>query len=205
MTQTNRDEARKPATKCGLFAMALAVVLIAGSLSWASQVRSVNLETMTERAAKIFSGRCLSVETLHDPDLGRRVTRATFEVDLAVKGDVEPVVTLTMLANPLADDAAMIDLPSYREGEEVVLFLYGESALGLTSPVGFGQGKFSVVQDKLGNRIAINEFGNRNLLQGLSPGARQTPAVVSAIRQGAGEITPDGLLNMVDQLQGVKP
>lgn len=33
---------------------------------------------------------------------------------------------------------------SYRKGEEYLLFLYPDSVLGLTSPVGGGQGKFQI-------------------------------------------------------------
>ena len=41
-----------------------------------------------------------------------------------------------------------------------MLFLYGESASGWSSPVGLGQGKFTVFEDKLGQRRALNALGD---------------------------------------------
>ena len=61
-------------------------------LCWAqaagSQVRPVNLEEMTERAAAIFSGRCVELTSERDPSLGRDVTVARFEVDQVAKGQL---------------------------------------------------------------------------------------------------------------------
>jgi hypothetical protein len=47
-------------------------------------------------------------------------------------------------------------LPRFEVGEELILFLYGDSSRGLTSPVGFGQGKFKVIRDKGGKQHAAN-------------------------------------------------
>ena len=41
----------------------------------AGQVRIVNLEQMTERAGRIFSGRCTGAEVVFDPNLGADVDR----------------------------------------------------------------------------------------------------------------------------------
>jgi hypothetical protein len=130
---------------------------------------------MTERAARIFSGRCTSASVVFDATLGRDVTVATFRVDRAIKGVADRTVTVRMLGAAAANgpsregrDAAS----PFRKGEDVVLFLYGESAQGLSSPVGLGQGHFRVVNDKKGRKHAFNEFGNRGLLSDLRPETR---------------------------------
>jgi len=148
----------------------LVTAFLATASLLASQVRLVDLEQMTQRAARIFSGRCTGTSVEFDESLGREITVATFEVRRAVKGVTGGTVTLRMLAGAAAD--APSGVPTYRTGEDVVLFLYGESAQGLSSPVGLGQGRFRVLTDKQGRRLALNDFGNRNLLTGLRPEAR---------------------------------
>jgi hypothetical protein len=61
----------------------------------------------------------------------------------------------------------------YRVGEEIVLFLRKPSADGLTSPVGFEQGRFVVWRDTAGNRVVRNGVENAGLFDGIgaaSPG-----------------------------------
>ena len=69
-----------------LVTLVTVVACLLPSLSNASQVRPVNLEEMTERAETIFSGRCVQVRSMPDPQTGGTVTRATFEVHRVVKG-----------------------------------------------------------------------------------------------------------------------
>ena len=90
--------------------------------------------------------------------------------------------------------------PRYVEGEEVVLFLYGDSRAGFTSPVGLGQGKFSVVRDKHGQRLALNEHGNRGLLERLSPRAEERLRGRAARHRDRPEISPEDLLEMAQSL-----
>jgi hypothetical protein len=137
----------------------------------ATQSRPLNLEQMTERAATIFAGRCTGVRAEHDRKLGLDVTVATFHVDRAIKGTTGRTVTVRM---PWVGESAIpAGVPSFARGDEVVLFLYGESASGMRAPVGLGQGRFRVVTDKQGRKMAINDFGNRNLMHG--PAERLSP------------------------------
>lgn len=154
---------------------------LALSASEASQVRSVDLEQLTQRAARIFSGRCITSRVVFDPNIGSDVTVATFRVDRSVKGVTGRTVTVRM--------SGVSKVPIFRAGEDVVLFLYGESALGLSAPVGLGQGRFAVVTDKQGRKRAINEFGNENLTRG----ARR--------KRGPAEILdPSSLLDRVERM-----
>jgi hypothetical protein len=155
----------------------------------ATQSRPLNLEEMTDRAATIFAGRCTHVRVEHDRRLGRDVTVATFHVDRAIKGTAGSTITVRM---PWVGESAIpAGVPSYARGDEVVLFLYGESASGMRAPVGLGQGRFRVVTDKQGHKLAINDLGNRNLLHGVSASTRQ---------RLAGSLSPDGLLDTADSL-----
>jgi hypothetical protein len=136
----------------------LAVVSCGWRATDATQVRPLNLEEMTARAERIFSGRCVEISHIEDPDLGDAVIVATFEVHRVVKGGADARVQVRMADGETA----------CRPGEDVVLFLYGKDAAGWSSPVGLGQGKFDIVADKLERWIAVNPFGNRGLFRGLT-------------------------------------
>jgi hypothetical protein len=143
----------------------------------ASQVRPVNLEELTARADRIFAGSCVEIEKVAHPQLGS-VTRVTFEVERAIKGDLGATLTIEVVGPEVGRAAqhpgvTALDLPRFVPGERVVLFLYPDSALGLTSPVALGQGKFAVLRDKEGNELAVNALGNRELLRGLSTEAKE--------------------------------
>ena len=71
---------------------------------------------------------------------------------------------------------------------------------GLTSPVGWGQGKFTIFKDKLGERRAINGFGNRNLLEGLSREIKSRLGSGLTLRQ-RGDVTPESLLDLANTLR----
>jgi hypothetical protein len=184
---------------------ALALLLVAVSfvsIARASRVRLLNLEEMTQRAARILSGRCLEVRVEHDPSIDIDVTLVRIAVDRTVKGHHDRTITVRVAdaTRPGASGTEVVGMPTFTAGEEVVLFLYGESRAGLTSPVGFGQGKFTVLTDKKGHRYALNAHENRTLFSGLSPGA--TKALAASAREwGTGHgIPPDVLLDMARTL-----
>ena len=189
------------------FSLWFAVIALAVTPALATKVRPVNLEQMTRRAATIFVGRCLkTVSTIH-PQLGSEVTSITFEVDHAIKGEIDSTFTMRMLGSDDSEGGAshrILSLPRFRPGDEVVLFLYGESELGLSSPVGLGQGRFSVITDKTGKKIAVNDLSNRNLLRGISDDARQRLGPAFGQWKDRKDLDPGALMDMVEQLAGTE-
>jgi len=190
------------------FAPVCIFACLVSSLSLASQVRLVNLEQMTQRATRIFSGRCTQTRVEYDAALGRNITAATFRVQRVVKGVSETIVTVRMLSDGGATNDSPAGVPVFHRGEEVVLFLYGESSLGLSSTVGLGQGRFAVLTDKQGRRVALNAVGNRNLMRELRPAARER---LRGLRQNAedeadaADLDPSSLLDMAEALVSAVP
>ena len=168
----------------------------------ATQSRVVNIEEMTERATTIFAGRCLDVRVESDPTLGVDVTVARFRVQRSVKGTAGSTITVRMPW--LGGTAIPTGVPSFERGDEVVLFLYGESAIGMRAPVGLGQGRFRIVADKQGRSMAINDVGNRNLMHGLSTGARERLAGLPGLSHD-GTLRPETLLDAVEDLLQAHP
>ncbi|MFQ5843850.1 MAG: hypothetical protein ACE5JG_02565 [Planctomycetota bacterium] len=189
-----------------MLALALASGL-ASTPARASRIRPLNLEQMTRRADRIFSGRCVGVQVERDAVLGRDVTLVTFAVRRRVKGDLGGLVRIKLLGvQVMGRDApgGVAGLPRFSRGEEVVVFLYGDSRRGLTSPVGFGQGKFVLLEDKQGRRLAVNSSGNRHLLAGLSPEAERALGERAAMWRGRGAIPAGVLLDMAESLAGIR-
>jgi len=126
-------------------------------------VKQVNLAEITGSAKYIFSGQCINRVLEYDKNIEREVWVFTFRVDRMIKGRPRPRFSV-MLSKTLVD---MKQVPTYAIGDEVVLFLHPESRLGFTSPVGLGQGKFSVLNWVEGAKTVVNGNNNRNLFKGL--------------------------------------
>jgi hypothetical protein len=176
--------------------------LFLGGNTAASQVRQLNLEQMTERAETIFVGRCIEVAEESHPAL-RRVTRATFRVEQPVKGRLGPTVTVRLPGGAIGSGRGLeiAGLPRFAEGERVMLFLYRPSELGLSAPVGLGQGRFEIQRGKSGLELATNDFGNRRLLQGLSSSAKSRLGSAAPTQlQAEKGLSPAALLQMTRAL-----
>jgi len=168
----------------------------------ATQVRPMNLEQITDRAATIFAGVCTNVRVERDPDAGW-VRVATFDVARSAKGRVGRTATIRFPGGQRdlePRSTEIVGMPGFRRGDEVVLFLYGTSAIGLTSPVGLGQGQFDVVRDKQGNKLAINAFGNERLLDGVTGSTLGRFSAAASSSHGATGIGVDALLDAVKAL-----
>jgi hypothetical protein len=148
----------------------------------AMTILPLDLPALTQQAGRIFVGRVERVESGHDAH-GLPVTWTTFAVEQTVKGPDGAHVTLKQLGASLGPADARVlphpGLPRYQPGESVVLFVHPESALGLTSPVGLGQGCFRI-RDDHGAAVVENDVGNRNLgtaaLAARALGAPSAPA-----------------------------
>ena len=125
--------------------------------------RAVNLAEMTSTAGRIVHGKVVEIrEGQHPKNEQMAVTFVKVEVTEMLKG--VPMREVTFMQFGSSHQQYIAHLPKYSVGEEVVLFLYPESKLGLTSPVGEGHGKFVVRDDvRTGRRVLRNEQLNRSL------------------------------------------
>jgi hypothetical protein len=106
--------------------------------------RPLSTKQIVQNSALIFSGTVLTVEHLGTgPSGSQGITRIRFRVQNGVRG-ARPgqIVQICEWAGLWSAGER------YRPGEIVMLFLYPNSKLGLTSPVGGTAGRFHV--DKLG-------------------------------------------------------
>lgn len=135
-----------------------------------AQIFRRNVAELLRDANRVFSGKCTSVRTELDTTLNKPVTIATFSVTKKIKGEMGDTVVIRQFGGKVKGGFPLMlsGMPSYKVGEEVILFLHGESRYGLSSPVGLLQGKFLVTKDKkTGRKVAINGLKNANLFERL--------------------------------------
>ncbi len=166
--RTGRSKSGRNVRSYGLWCCL--VFLATTTIVSATSLRVVNLSEMVDSSNRVFRGRCIAV---HEGTLsnGLPIFQYRFVVSEGMKGTVDgEEVTFRQLRAVGAGSKkgiGVLGLPTYRKGQEAVLFLAADSGIGLTSPIGFSQGVFSVRVDDRGRAIVSNGFRNRNLLRDL--------------------------------------
>ncbi len=139
-------------------------------------VLPLDLKAMTAQSGQIFVGRCREVLTDLDEN-GIPSTYVRFDVVKGIKGATSGEQILVKhfgVRRPPLDvregESAIVPMKTmtiggagYEEGRDYLLFLYPESSLGFTSPIGAGQGRFQISTDQAGLQTAVNPLNNRNL------------------------------------------
>lgn len=125
-------------------ALALFIMCLCVSSSFAVKVKPLSLDKMTKSAEIVFEGKCIDVKTGKDEDSGMMVTWYTFEVITPVKGEIGKTYTFKQLGGSIDSNALSVPITKYAKNEHIILFLYPKSEIGLTSSVGMNQGKFMV-------------------------------------------------------------
>jgi hypothetical protein len=169
----------------------------------ATMVRPLGLEEMAARAERVFVGEVTEVREGED-EYGAPVTFVTFAVARSLKGQVPQQLTIKQLGGRSGGGKGKIlripGLPAYKEKEEVILFLHGTSAGGFTSPVGLGQGKFTVVRQGA-KAFVMNELNNVGLKSpSQSYGEAQPSARSTKLPERRGPIELGEFLSAVERL-----
>ncbi len=126
----------------------------------ATSVLPLYLDQIIDGAAIAFYGSCLNNRVERDSRTGLIVTYTTFQVQDVLKGQVAAVHTIKQVGGRLAGAAGSIEVrqiegvPQFDVGTSYVIFLYGVSSAGFSSPVGLGQGKFDVLPGPAGPQVA---------------------------------------------------
>jgi hypothetical protein len=131
-------------------------------------------------SALIFSGTVLTVEHLGaGPNCSQGITRISFRVQSAIRGVRSGRVIQIREWGGLWSVGER-----YQPGETVMLFLYPNSKLGLTSPVGGSAGRFRVNKSGHVQIGSVNDFRKSGALPRSNINVRDFAA---AIRRAARE------------------
>jgi hypothetical protein len=137
------------------FIACLLGLALAGSAGAAS-VRPLLLDEIIDTATVAFEGTCIDNRTEREEATNRVVTYTTFAVKDVLKGAVQGTHVIKQIGGKMpAGELSyrVVGVPTFAVGEDYVVLLAGVSAAGFSSPIGLGQGKFTVLQDAAGPRV----------------------------------------------------
>ncbi|MEE8585083.1 MAG: hypothetical protein V3T83_09555 [Acidobacteriota bacterium] len=147
---------------------ALAVLAVTALPLLATRVRMLNLVEMVQLSDRIFWGVCLDAQSKDDPDTGLTMMEYTFQVQRGFKGvQAGERVVFRQFQAASGRIMGIPGLPRYNKGNEWLIFLHGDSRIGLTSPVGMEQGLFRLERMQDGEVGVVNSLGNANLAYNL--------------------------------------
>lgn len=127
-----------------------------------------NLAELVNDAGIVVHGRVLSVRAEPHPQYGNLMTVVvSLEVLELLKGQGGAPLTYRQFVWDQRDAQSKL---GYKVGDEVLLLLTTpHPQTGLSSPVGFEQGRFRFSEDSQGNRMVSNGFNNGQLFRGMDP------------------------------------
>lgn len=164
-----------------LLLSAVAALALCGPLA-AATVIQMNLAEMVDRADRIYRGTVLDVREGTVSVGGGELPTVTYRirVDEAFKGTYQEVkgvqiAELKMVGKLKSSGGApgriaiLEDLPKLEVGRDYLLLTTPRSAIGLSTMVGLGQGRFEL-QGKPGQEVAVNANKNLGLFSGMNAG-----------------------------------
>lgn len=147
----------------------LVVLAWGATAARATMTVRLDLPQIVAAADRAFVGRVVSVHSDRD-QAGLPSTWVTFAVDQVIKGTVGSGLTIKQFGTttPLSDGKIVhfAGLPTYTSGEEMVIFLSGESTAGFCSPIGLAQGKFPIVR-RAGHAMMVGTAENLGVLHSM--------------------------------------
>lgn len=158
----------------------------------AATVLPLYLDEIVADAAVAFEGTCTGNRSAVDPQTGFVVTYTTFAVSDVLKGTVESTHTIKLFGGRTQDVVHRVEgVPAFAVGGHYVVFLYGVSSAGFSSPVGLSQGQFIVRQGLHGGELS----NGRDFKEMLRPYSAQSlpPGAHAKVQQTPGELGHLGL------------
>jgi hypothetical protein len=167
----------------------LGLLLCGPIAAMAASVLPLDLDAIIDGAATAFHGTCIETHSERDAQTGLIVTLTTFAVRDQLKGHAPQTHTIKQLGGRVGDLVSWVDgIPSFTPGEEYVVFLYGVSTAGFSSPVGLSQGRFAVHGRPSGSVVG----NGRDFREMMPAAAADTPASVRSQADAA----PGRLIHM---------
>ena len=150
----------------------LSLLLLAAAIiqtSSAQRTIRMNIERIIADAAIIVHGTVAKVHYAIDPKTNLLSTFVTIDVKENLFGAEQKQITLKMLGGKTdRRTLKLADMPQYVKGQEIVGCFFLPSTSGFTSPVGMGQGTFTVVTEpSTGKRVIRSAAEQRQLFAGM--------------------------------------
>ena len=172
-----------------------ALALFTASYAVATTVQKMSLRDLAKKSDAIVLARVEDETARYDTNK-EIYTYITLRVLEPVKGPKkDEVVTIRQIGGTVDNIASIVPgTPTFRKGEEVVVFLSGKDVAGYPWVMGLQQGKYTVTADEKGEKHVRNEIDG---LLTVAPGGKPSEAE-------AGKAQPlqaflDGLRTQLDE------
>ena len=107
-----------------------------------TSVLPLDFDQLLQDAQIVFQGRCLENREEIDPELNMRVTYTTFEVEDTLKGVADQPHVIKQMGGKKGNERMLVQgVLAFKPGQSYIVFLYGVSEQGFSSPVGLDQGR----------------------------------------------------------------
>ena len=188
----------------------LLLLLVTSNYALATTVFPVSLENMSKRADIIFYGKTISNEAKMDEASNRVVTFTTFEIIENIKGTTDATHTIKQVGGQLPGSKFVYRIhgvPRFTLGEEYIVFLPAKSTLGFSSPIGLGQGKYSVYK-KNGIKMVNKDPAVKNMViqdkskTGFTNQDEQTLNILNPVESEANRTSLTEFIKTVSSLAG---
>lgn len=163
-----------------LVAVAFAgLALLGANLAVATTVQKFSRQELAKKSESIVRAKVEDVSSRQDAMTKEIYTYITLSVSESVKGaQGQKIVTIRQLGGTFGKLISVVPgMPSFKPGEDVVVFLSVKDRDGYPWVMGLQQGKYSVLTDESGFKYVHNELDG---LQLLSVGGTATESKVSS-------------------------
>jgi uncharacterized protein (DUF2141 family) len=151
-----------------------ALALITASFAAATTVQKMSLRDLAKNSDAIVLARVEDQTARYDSNK-EIFTYITLRVLEPVKGPKkDDVLTIRQLGGTVDKIASIVPgTPSFRQGEEVVVFLTGKDRAGYPWVMGLQQGKYTVTTDEKGQKNVRNDVDGLSVV---APGGKASEA-----------------------------
>ncbi len=143
-----------------------ALALLGAQAAYATSVLKFSLQELTKKSDSIVMARVDDAVSSWDASHKEIYTYYTLSVLQPVKGNKgTTTITLRQLGGTVDNIASIVPgMPSFKKGEEVVVFLTQKDPAGYPWVMGLQQGKYTVTTGKDGVKMVRNDLAGTELL-----------------------------------------
>jgi hypothetical protein len=166
--------------------------------------RQVDLPYLAQRADVIVQGKVISVKNENLPRFRNfPIVEVTLEVENMLRGpSKQRTYTFREAVFGFKTNRGKQD---YQVGKRLILFLHAPSALGLSSPIGIGQGRFQIGRNAGSGETISNETGNSGLFNAVGKktakeGKKLTPEQLRVASTKRGPVQLNDFISLTKNL-----
>jgi hypothetical protein len=160
-----------------------ALALVSAQVALATTVQKLTLQELTKKSNAIVVATVEDAVSSWDAGHKEIYTFYTLRVTQGVKGSAkDATITIRQIGGTVDNIASIVPgMPSFKKGEEVVVFLTQKDAAGYPWVMGLQQGKYSITTGKDGVKKVRNDLAGTELLSASGKRVESTTAPEQAL------------------------